>query len=332
MKILTICIPCYNGEAYLKHAIESCFIVKEDIEIIIVDDGSTDQSRKIAKYYQTLYPDDIKVFEKENEGQGSAIEVGIEHAKGLYFKVLDNDDWFDRAALVKLIETIKAFIRIQVNLDMVICNYSYHLKHNKKKTIDFCKTLPTEKVFGWHQIKSFKRHQDFVLPALVYKTTILKKSNLQLPKHTRYIHHLLAYKPLVLVKAMFYLKVDLYHYNMDKEISSSNEKTMIEYKDHLYKVVNEMIDVVDISELKSRKQRNYMMKYLCMVMSLTSFICMKAGAPTLKDELWNHLKEKDENIYKSLMYSLTAKSMQVDNKYMNMIILKTIEWTRKYFD
>ncbi len=103
MKYLSIAIPCYNSQDYMAKAIESCLILKEDVEIIIVDDGSKDDTGRIGDEYAALYPESIRCVHQENGGHGQAVNTGLKHATGLYFKVLDSDDWFDQSSLVKVL-------------------------------------------------------------------------------------------------------------------------------------------------------------------------------------------------------------------------------------
>ena len=92
-KILTFAIPCYNSAEYMGKCIDSCLVAGEDVEIIIVDDGSTkDNTWEIAQEYERRYPSIIRAIHKENGGHGSAVNTGIEHARGEYFKVVDSDD------------------------------------------------------------------------------------------------------------------------------------------------------------------------------------------------------------------------------------------------
>lgn len=98
MKLLTVAIPCYNSQEYMKHAIESALVGGEDIEILIVDDGSKDDTAKIADEFEAQYPGIIRAIHQENGGHGEAVNAGLRNAKGLYYKVLDSDDWLDRDA------------------------------------------------------------------------------------------------------------------------------------------------------------------------------------------------------------------------------------------
>ena len=108
-KILTVVVPTYNAEKYLRDNLESFEIpeLMQDLEILIVNDGSTDHSLEIAREYAERYPDTYRVITKENGGHGSGINCGIEYALGTYFKVVDADDWVGREAFVSLVRTLK---------------------------------------------------------------------------------------------------------------------------------------------------------------------------------------------------------------------------------
>lgn len=108
-KILTVVVPTYNAEKYLRDNLESFEIpeLMQDIEILIVNDGSTDHSLEIAREYAERYPDTYRVITKENGGHGSGINCGIEYALGSYFKVVDADDWVGKEAFVSLVRTLK---------------------------------------------------------------------------------------------------------------------------------------------------------------------------------------------------------------------------------
>ena len=120
MKLITFAIPCYNSEEYMEKCIDSLLEVKDDIEIIIVDDGSTDKTLKIANSYQKKY-------------HGSAVNVGLENATGLYYKVVDSDDWVDKESLIKVLKTIKKLKEEKNLVDMMIVNYVYEKVGAKKR-------------------------------------------------------------------------------------------------------------------------------------------------------------------------------------------------------
>ena len=107
MKYISFLVPCYNSQDYMEKCIESLLIGKDDVEIIIVDDGSKDNTGKIADRYAKKYPDTVKVVHQPNGGHGEGINTGLKVATGKYFKVVDSDDWVGEKAYKTLLKKIK---------------------------------------------------------------------------------------------------------------------------------------------------------------------------------------------------------------------------------
>ena len=96
MKILSVAVPCYNSAEYMENCINSLLKGGEDMEIIIVNDGSTkDNTGEIADRLASEHPTIIKAIHQENGGHGEAVNTGLKNATGTYFKVVDSDDWVD---------------------------------------------------------------------------------------------------------------------------------------------------------------------------------------------------------------------------------------------
>ena len=138
MKKITFTVPCYNSQDYMKRCIDSLLVCKEEGEIIIVDDGSTDRTGEIADEYAKEYPDIVKVIHKENGGHGSGVNAGLEAATGTYFKVVDSDDWLDEESLKELLSELREWEWQEKEVDLVVCNYVYdHLYENKTKPMRY---------------------------------------------------------------------------------------------------------------------------------------------------------------------------------------------------
>lgn len=335
MKYLSIAIPCYNSQEYMDKAIESCLILKDDVEIIIVDDGSSDLTAKKGDDWAALYPDTIKCVHQENGGHGQAVNTGLKNATGLYFKVLDSDDWFDRSSLVKVIETIKKLHSKDEDVDMFIANYVYEKPSaNKSSVIKYTNALPQNRTFRWYDIKHFYPQQNLLMHSVIYRTQLLRNCNLELPKHTFYVDNLFVYQPLPYVNTLYYLNVDLYRYYIGREDQSVNEKIMISRIDQQIKVNKLMINCCDVMKLKSRKLRNYMIKYLTMITTVSTVLMIKSGtAENLqkKDELWDYLKNKNPELYKAVKHTLLGSMMEMDGRVGKKIITTGYAISRKLF-
>ena len=109
MKLLTIAIPCYNSEAYMEHCIHTLLAGGDEVEIRIVDDGSAkDRTAEIADEYERKYPGICRAIHQENKGHGGAVNTGLANATGIFFKVVDSDDWVNEEAYRQVLETLAA--------------------------------------------------------------------------------------------------------------------------------------------------------------------------------------------------------------------------------
>ena len=123
MKYISFAVPCYNSQEYVAKAIESILPGGEDVEIVIVNDGSVDRTSAIAREYMEKYPDIIKVVDKENGGHGDAVNSGLRHASGKYFKVVDSDDWVDEESLHRILQLLRNLEEDGQEIDMLVSNY-----------------------------------------------------------------------------------------------------------------------------------------------------------------------------------------------------------------
>ena len=114
MKLLSIAIPCYNSQDYMGKCIESLLAGGEEVEILVVNDGSSDRTAQIADEYAAKYPTIVKAIHQENGGHGSAVNAGIRNATGLYFKVVDSDDWVNKEAYIEILKTLYELSRGQL--------------------------------------------------------------------------------------------------------------------------------------------------------------------------------------------------------------------------
>ena len=332
MKLLSVTIPCYNSAAYMGKAIESALAGGEDIEILIVNDGSSDDTPDIAAEYSKRYPGIVYAINKENGGHGSAVNMGITKATGLYFKVLDSDDWFDKDSLIKVMDLLRKAVTDSMPLDMLICNYVYEKPSiNKQKAISYNRAIPKEKFITWNDVKHFRMSQNLIMHSIIYKTKLLRECNLKLPENTFYVDNIFAYKPLPYVKCMYYLDTNLYRYYIGRSDQSVNEAVMTKRIDQQIKVTKIMIDSLNPMQIKNKKLRNYMIKYLAMMMIVSSALLVNEGSPKnlkKRENLWKYLKEKNKTVYKNITRRKLGYPMQFSSKSGRKIIV----WGYNFFN
>ena len=145
MKLLSIAIPSYNSAAYMRHCIDTLRTGGDEVEILIVNDGSQkDNTAEIADEYAAKYPGQCVAVHKENGGHGDAVMYGLRSATGLYFKVVDSDDWVDTDALKKVLDFLRA--HQQDGPDMLVANYVYEKEGAAHKhVVRFPHVLPEGK-------------------------------------------------------------------------------------------------------------------------------------------------------------------------------------------
>ena len=297
MKILSFAVPCYNSEAYMRKCIDSLLPGGEDVEIIIVDDGSSDGTAAIADEYEAKYPGICRAIHQENAGHGGAVNTGITNARGMYFKVVDSDDWLDTDSYKIVLNRLKQFREDRKRVDMFICNYVYeHVEDGTSHTIGYHKVLPEEKIFGWDEARHFRMDQNLLMHSVIYRTKVLRESGLKLPKHTFYVDNLFVYIPLPYVKTLYYLDVDLYRYFIGRNDQSVNERVMISRIDQQIYVNKLMIDAYCLPQDVSNKHlARYMLSYLAMICCVTSIMLLISGTPEnleKRRELWQYFKKK----------------------------------------
>lgn len=318
MKYISFAIPCYNSAAYMDRAVESILKGGEDVEIIIVNDGSKDDTSKIAHEYEEKYPTIIRAVDKENGGHGDAVNAGLDHAEGKYFKVVDSDDWVDKEALKKILDAVKGFVDADSPVDMVISNYVYEkvgMKH--KKVIRYDNVLPQNQVFRWDDIGRFRLDQYILMHSVIYRTEMLKLCQLELPKHTFYVDNIYVYYPLPHVRTLYYLNVDFYRYFIGREDQSVNEKVMIGRIDQQLFVTKRMIEMYELRMITSKKLRKYMINYLAIMMTVSSILCIRSKKQenlVKKKELWAYLKKKDYKTYVKIRYGILGQTMNLPGR------------------
>ena len=310
MKYISFAVPCYNSESYMEHCIKTLLDGGEEVEIILVDDGSKDNTGKIADDYAKKYPDIIKVVYKENGGHGSGVNKGLELATGLYYKVVDSDDWVNKHALHIVLDTIKRLHKEKQDVDMMVVNYVYE-KEGDQKVIRYSKTLPENKVFTWNEVGKFKKDAYLLMHSVIYKTKLLKDINLKLPEKTFYVDNIFVYYPLPHVKTMYYLNVDFYRYFIGRSDQSVNEQVMIKRIDQQLFVTKTMIDFFNPYDYweTNKNCAKYLIHYMDIMMSVSSILLQVSNTAenqAKRKELWQYLKTKNPKLYRTCRLSLSG--------------------------
>ena len=336
MKLLSVAIPCYNSEAYMRNCIESLLPGGDEVEILIVNDGSTkDQTAEIADEYEAKYPGICRAIHQENGGHGEAVNAGLRAATGIYFKVVDSDDWVNREAYDEVLKALRRFVYGDRTVDMLITNFVYEKQGARhKKVMQYKTALPKNEVITWNDVKVFMLGQYILMHSVIYRTEMLHECGLELPKHTFYVDNIFVYQPLPFVKTLYYLDVNFYRYFIGREDQSVNEDIMIGRIDQQLRVTKLMLGYYDLSKIQSRKLRRYMVRYLEIMMTVSSILAIKSGSEenlAKKTELWSGLRQQNLLLFMRLRWGFLGQGMNLPGKSGRQVSIAGYKITRKFF-
>ena len=315
MKLLSIAVPCYNSQAYMRNCVDSLLEGGDLVEILIVDDGSKDDTAKIADEYAEKFPGIVKAIHQENGGHGEAVNAGIRNAPGLYFKVVDSDDWVNKDAYLAILEKLREIAGGPDTLDMMISNFVYEKSGAKrKKVMRYKRYLPEGKIFTWQEISKMPVGKYILMHSVIYRTGLLRECGLQLPKHTFYVDNLFVYQPLPSVRTMYYMDVNFYRYFIGREDQSVNEQIMIKRIDQQLLVNRLMIDAIAGRKLPDKHMKQYMLRYLDIITTVSSIMLLRSGTEEnleKKKDLWKYLKESDIHVYRKLRLGILGRAVNL---------------------
>ncbi|MBR2546868.1 MAG: glycosyltransferase family 2 protein [Eubacterium sp.] len=319
MKILSVVIPSYNSEEYLDRCVDSILPAGEDVEIIIVNDGSTDRTAEIADDYADKFPSIVKVIHKENGGHGSTINSGIKAATGWFFKVVDSDDRLDPECLKKVIDVLKKSIEKNTKLDMLLCNYVYDKQGAKHKFVMKPKGIPKDQLLNWDDIRHIRKYHYILMHSIIYRTDLLRLCDLELPEHTYYVDNIYAFQPLPYVKTFCYKDIDLYWYFIGREGQSVSEEKLVKQIDQYIFVIKIMTKVFKESKYitNSKPCLDYMLNYLEVVFGITcNFLNVGKDPANIqkKKDLWAEVEKIDPDAAAILKKRLVVVATNLPGK------------------
>lgn len=239
MKTLSISVAAYNAEKCLEICLDSFLIseIMEDIEVLIINDGSTDGTAEIAEKYVSQYPGAFVLINKENGGHGSTINTGIKAASGKYFKLVDADDWVEREGLRKLVNKLKT-----IDADAVLSPYYKVHADSMNKEMIFCIKGFNEPIDETLDIGSIQSEFALGMHGLTYRTALLQENFTAIDEHCFYVdmEYLVFY--FRLVKSVLISDAPVYNYLVGTNEQSVNITNLIKRREQHFKVCKHIID------------------------------------------------------------------------------------------
>lgn len=274
MKLLTITIPSYNTEQFIeknmKYFLDERLYKK--VEILLINDGSTDKTAEKAARYEKKYKNYIRVINKENGGHGSVINRGIREAEGKYFKVIDADDWVSTDNLVKLVSVLE-----KLNADVVVNPYIKVDQQTGKELLissgivsEIGKEVPFEKLL--------KDKVKLALHSVTYKTELLREHELQLTEKCFYEDFQYILYPIPYIKTAVVLKFPVYYYLVGQAAQSVNSANAFKNIDMYIRIYSESVKYYeDMKGNVPEIRKKYMEEMLCIFLRSLYNIYLRNG-------------------------------------------------------
>jgi glycosyltransferase involved in cell wall biosynthesis len=241
MKILSLALATYNMEQYLERCLDSVLIneILDVIEVIIVNDGSTDNSLAIANEYKKKYPQSVIVIDKENGHTGSCWNAALKIASGKYFRLLDTDDWFDSQAFVKVVNKLKG-----IEVDLLLTNYSLEFmpQHISSVAIKKLNRIAPDKIYDRNDLEMLTINPRLIgLPAETYNMQVLKNIDFTWTEKIPYSDIEYNYYPYAAVNSFLYFDAVLYKNLIGREGQTININYQIKNISAKYIILKKML-------------------------------------------------------------------------------------------
>ncbi len=331
--LLSVIVPSYNSEAYLDRAMQSLVGYGDAVEVIIVNDGSKDGTAALADDWAAKHPGTVSVIHQANAGHGGALNAGIAAARGTHLKVVDSDDWLDRASVRQVLRVLAEVREAGETLDLLVTNYVYEKQGRARKAvIRYGNVLPEGRTIGWDEVHRCRYDQYLMMHSLILRTDLVRESGLVLPTHTFYVDYLYSHTPFPLVRTIRYLDVDLYRYFIGRNDQSVNETVMISRVDQLLRVNKAMVEAMPDRDAVPANLYNYMVHYLRINCVTCTVMLLRSGTEehlAAKEQLWLDLEAADPQAYRAVSSGLLGRLITIPGPAGRAIALGGYQVARK---
>lgn len=327
-KTLTFVVPAYNMTEYLERCVMSLIAAKrnDDIEVLIVDDGSSDGTLEMAQKFEARYPGIVRAIHQENKGHGGAVNTGIAAASGMYVKVVDADDWVGPESLEQVMAVLREEADSTEPIDMLVTNYVYDkVGKRNKHVVNFRHAMKAGARLAWNDLGHFGLAEYILMHALTYRTAVVRESGMQLPEHTFYVDFIYAYQPFPWVKTMKYLDTPFYHYFIGRDGQSVQTDVMIRRVDQLRLVNQCMVRATPERGTVPDGLYRYMIHFLAIESSVASVFMILSRDPEnyeKKKDMWNDIKAYSPTIYKDVRKKAMSRALNLRGSIGRFVIRK----------
>lgn len=245
-KLLSVVVPAYNMEKYIRKNLDTVTSASriDRIEIIIVNDGSSDGTLSVCRQYEERFPAIIHIIDKPNGHYGSCINAALQIACGKYFRILDADDWFDTQALDAFVEKLST-----CDADLVVtqrCEVTEDKDGNFSNRYFPLHNIQYGKMYDAHGfcMSDYAIGLEFNMHSMTYKTEVLHDVGLHLPEGICYTDMIYCLMPIDRIATIIAYDIYLYHYWVGREGSSTTRSSVKRNFGHITKVLSVMLQYV----------------------------------------------------------------------------------------
>lgn len=302
-KILSIIIPAYNVEKYLRKCLSSMEVkeILDDVEVLVISDGSTDSTVQIAMEYVNKYPGTYYLYEKENGGHGSTINYGIRHANGKYFKVVDGDDWLNTPKLSEYVNMLKNRYEDIIASDY-LCIQDVTEKILDEKYAADDKSQYTKTCY----ISQGQIHNVIKMHSMTIKTVFLKNQGIDIDEHCFYVDAEYITYPIVQTDSVYFYNEFIYMYRLGRNGQSMDIKSMQKRRDQHMHVLESLLRFYENASYPTDEHKKYVERAIAQIVENQFQIYISMG---LKKGIFSEMKKWDKDLQKKYpdVYKSTNK-------------------------
>ena len=313
MKQLTIAVPSYNAADTLPKCLDSMLGLDDRLEVLVVNDGSTDRTEELAKEYERRYPGQLTVLTKPNGGHGSGINLAVQHASGRYFKVVDADDWIVSENLVPLLDILAAS-----EADAVVTGYETVNMVTGKKTSYAAACRYTGQEIGMEQLIEVYEE----IPSccsfhgLIYRTEMYRAADIRLSEGIFYEDHEYATLPFVRVERILILPFLFYEYLLGRADQSVAFHNQVKRIGHIRQVVRRILSFREERRPMDPAREEYFLRKLAIV-TVSYFAVALIKNPDRREG-----KRQAEEFRAELMEKEPELPRRIAKKYRMMLLFR----------
>lgn len=322
-KLLTITIPSYNVEKYLDECLKSFVFPYDDprLEVIVVDDGSTDRTKDIAIKYADKYPKTIKVISKKNGGHGSTINTGLKYATGKYFKVIDGDDYIDNSVLSKYLDLME-----RADEDVITNDKVDFIDGTEQQTPFYFGSVEYDKKISMENISE---KWPFSIHRIALKTEIVRQNMPAIDEHCFYVDQEFVLYNIPNIKTLRASDAILYYYRIGNANQSISFENVYKRRGDLRRVIDSLLQFYNdlVQKSKNKKMKQYIETKIAEQIDTHITVLLSNPKTTVENldyaiSFKQMIKKEYSNIYAKLPFNKRLLVLKIIPKQMYLELLR----------